>query len=117
MIMKNEVVNSLAEAKKYQQIMQKFYDLDNNLSIRQVYILFTIARHIEGLSIVDISEQTGILHSTVGRDVARLSNEIIRGKTGLGLIQYISTNMDRRIRQLRLTQKGQRFINDLFEIK
>ena len=54
--------------------------------------------------------------STSSRNIAALSNVQRLGKPGLGLIDWVDSPKDRRVKLLYLTPKGHKFVADVLRI-
>ncbi|MGY9046782.1 hypothetical protein P775_15045 [Puniceibacterium antarcticum] len=93
-------------------IIQRFREQDPDAPIQQALIFCWVALN-EGRSQRDMRDALGIASSTSSRNLAALSSVHRLGKPGLGLIEWIESGEDRRVKMLQLSQKGRTLVHRL----
>lgn len=87
---------------------------DKEMPLQQVMVLIYIGLR-EVASQRDMPEALGLPVSSISRNIGELSDAVIMGKQGLGLITWVVNPMDRRGKSLCLTPKGRTLIRRLLE--
>jgi DNA-binding MarR family transcriptional regulator len=91
----------------------KLMTIDPDMSIQRAAVLLTIARE-DGLTQVQLMDRLNTTSASTSRHVAYWSALNRLKREGKGWIQYVEDPMDRRVKMLRLTEKGQSELAKLF---
>ncbi|MGL5935042.1 MAG: hypothetical protein ACRCZI_05410 [Cetobacterium sp.] len=107
----------LKELAKLSMITSEIRLLDDEMQTQTLDFLLRVAAHPEGVSQVDIAARVGLSSSALSRNCEILGEGITKkGKPGLGLINTEEGWPDRRRKTMKLTAKGQRFVEQLIRI-
>ncbi|MCP1674317.1 DNA-binding MarR family transcriptional regulator [Natronocella acetinitrilica] len=103
------MIQTLATA---QRLIDVFRSVDPEFSPGMIACFLTIAR-FDGISQHQIAERIGHRPASVSRFCAMLAEYGRGGKAGLRLITIHECPSDRRLREMRLTPKGQAVIENI----
>ena len=92
-------------------ILKIFQSLDNEFPIQYAICLIEISNN-EGLSLTELSKQSNIGISTISRIIGALSDHRQQG-TPFGLVDVKQSKLSRRTKQIFLSAKGRRIIDQL----
>ncbi|MDY0028713.1 MAG: MarR family transcriptional regulator [Pseudobdellovibrionaceae bacterium] len=98
-------------AKLLLTILYKLKEIDSEFPLQYAICLLEISKH-EGCSLTDLSTKTGLALSTISRITGALSKFRQKG-TPYGLIEMRISEIERRKKELYLTDKGRQTIKDL----
>ena len=88
--------------------VEEFRKVDPELPMHSALILLLIAQK-PGINLKELVQATGLVKSSVSRNVAALSKEY----GGKGLITMTEDPMDRRNKVVKLTLEGERMVRSL----
>lgn len=86
-------------------------DVDAKMSLEEVLTLLLVAVR-PGISASEVADELGISRASQGRITSRLTEHGDRGTPGLELIYGVETPGNRRRKELALTAKGRRLVDD-----
>ena len=90
--------------------IELFRTLDPEIQAQGLSTFLTIAKNDPSpISMRDLAESVGIAQSSCSRNVASLGKIHRHGRPGHQLVESYEDPMDRRIKLVKLTQKGRRF--------
>lgn len=97
---------TLAEA------LGRLRELHGDMTVLQILVLLEVAKQ-ESVTQSDLYRRLGVTDSAISRNIALLSDIGGRRTAPLNLIDVRVNPRDRRERNLSLTRKGQRLIDDM----
>lgn len=105
---------SQSKIEKLERLCKAVRDLDNEFPPQSLQLLCLVSLS-EGISIVDLSLRVDLSYAATSRNVAKLDDKT-NGKEGLGLltVDFNPTNYAAKI--VKITAKGQRFLERLSDI-
>lgn len=86
--------------------------IDSELPTQHLHLLMHTAMH-PGSTIKDLEKMTGISRAAASRIVDYLSFRQYRDKAGPGLLAAEEDPMERRRKLVRITPKGEKFLQDI----
>lgn len=89
--------------------------IESDMPIQQALVLAWVALN-EGKTQRQLRDSLDMASSTSSRNITALSNVHRLGKPGLGLIDWVDSPKDRRVKLLYLTPKGHKFVADVLRI-
>lgn len=95
-------------------VLHQLKKIDPEFPIQYAICLTEIANH-SGCSLTDLSEKTGLALSTVSRIVGALSNYRQKGDP-YGLIEMKISETERRKKELYLTPKGRKTLENILSV-
>ncbi len=102
---------STKKLNRVQAVLNELTTIDSEFPLQWAIVFLCIAQD-EGLSLKDISEETGISMSVMSRTIGALSNYRRMGKP-YGIVTVKMAKDDRRRKELFLSKKGKRLIEKL----
>lgn len=102
------------EIQKILLLLRTFQKIDPEFPLQYAICLFQIANQ-EGLSLTDLAKRSGMALSTVSRIISALSGTRQIG-TPYGLVNVKICATERRKKEIFLTPKGQKFIQEILRI-
>ncbi|TGQ31847.1 helix-turn-helix domain-containing protein [Mesorhizobium sp. M00.F.Ca.ET.216.01.1.1] len=102
-------------SKKFIAFIDQFAKLDQEMQIQQIAV-FLLVMGKPGITMKELARETGLASSSVSRNVAAMSNLVVKGKLGHGLIDAYEDPEDRRSKLCRPTAKGTKVFNILSQI-
>lgn len=98
--------------RKLRQVINIVRLVDDAMPIQTLSVLLDIARHPK-TSVNEISTRTGLAQSSASRNVAALSDRHWLKRPGLGMVELVLNPEDIRRKDINLTAKGERFIQQI----
>ena len=94
--------------------VETFRTIDPEIQAQAISTLLVVAlADPEPITMRDIGIKTGTAQSSVSRNVAMLGKIHRKGQSGHGLVDSYEDPMNRRVKLVKLTPKGTRFIHTL----
>ena len=94
--------------------VETFRTIDPEIQAQAISTLLVVAlADPEPITMRDIGIRTGTAQSSVSRNVAMLGKIHRKGQSGHGLVDSYEDPMNRRVKLVKLTPKGTRFIQTL----
>ena len=94
--------------------VETFRTIDPEIQAQAMSTLLVVAiADPEPITMRDIGIRTGTAQSSVSRNVAMLGKIHRKGQSGHGLVDSYEDPMNRRVKLVKLTPKGTRFIHTL----
>ncbi len=94
--------------RRFTSILNLFRDQDAEMPIQQMVVFCWVAVN-EGKTQSELCDALKMATSTSSRNIAALSPIHRLGKPGLGLVTWVDSPTDRRVKLLKLTEKGRDF--------
>jgi DNA-binding MarR family transcriptional regulator len=107
-------VKTAKAARKIAAIVEEFRKLNAEMQAQQMAIFLAVAGK-PNCTITELSVVTGHATSSISRNVAALGKFHRKGMPGLDVMEAVEDNVDRRLKRVRLTPKGQRIMAGLLE--
>jgi len=101
--------------RKAVRLIEEFRKFDLEMQLQMVLIFLLIADN-EGCTFVELIRETGLRSSSVSRNVAALGQTHRKGLPGHDLVVAKEDPIDRRTKQIYLTQKGKLLVKAIKEI-
>jgi len=95
--------------------IEKMRELDAEIQAQTIAVFLTVAKSPMPVKMQDISKELGLAQSSVSRNVAYLGDWTRHREKGKGLLEAYEDPMERRRKLVKLTKKGERFAEKLFE--
>jgi DNA-binding MarR family transcriptional regulator len=102
-----------------ERVLEEFRKLDPEMPMQTAMTLILTSRHQDkqdGLSIKDLAEMLGVSTASASRNVAKLTQHGTKSRDGLQLIESFEDPVFRVRKCVRITARGNRFLNSLKEI-
>ena len=87
-------------------MIDEFRKVEHSMTANAMIAFLTIATD-PGVTVSELQRRLGMNNSTIARVVASLSSHHRGGKDGFDLIMYKEDYIDRRVKHLHLTPRGQ----------
>ncbi len=95
--------------------VEVFRALDPEIPSQTIAAFLLVAMN-PGISVLEVQAKLGLANSSTSRNVASLTTvKRKNGKAGFGLVEYREDEQDRRTKNLYLTPKGAKFLNEVTE--
>ena len=98
--------------RKLESFLSQVMVIDDAMPIQQLAVFLAIARR-EGLSIAELAKALGLGRSSASRNVAALGDLHWQKKPGLYLVEDRIDPMELRKKQIYLTPKGRRLLEQI----
>ena len=82
--------------------------IDEDIPIQTLSVFLYISLHAPECRQSELTEWLGMAQSTVSRNISYLRKRNRLGKPGMGLVESVESQEDRRYKVLRLTPKGEK---------
>ena len=102
------------EAILFAQLLRELQKIDPEFPLQYAICLVEISCH-RGLSMTELSEQTGMPMSTISRIVGALSKKRQKGQA-FGLVKVTICPEERRRKAITLTSKGKAVMDSIYDL-
>lgn len=96
------------------RVFEEFRKLDAEMQMQTALVFLLVAKN-EGCAVRDLEGWTGLSSASCSRNIASLSNVNRKGRPGHNLISAKVDTIDRRQRNLFLTIKGRKVLENVME--
>ncbi len=87
-------------------------ELDPEMQLQTLLTLLVVDTQ-PGITMKDAMKKIGISQSSISRNTSILGRLYVKGQTGLDLVAAVEDPMERRRKIMRLTPKGEKFMQEL----
>jgi DNA-binding MarR family transcriptional regulator len=88
----------------------------DTIPVQELACFLEVAARPGAISIMDVSKHLGISQSSASRNISALSDWHYKKKPGLGLVETVVDPMEMRRKNVILTPKGKRLIEEITNI-
>lgn len=106
------MINPKFAAMTMTKVLQRIRQLDPDVGIQAVETFFTVAGE-PGIHMADLQESLQLASSSVSRNVALLGAIHRAGKPGLGLLDAYEDPLNRRMKRVKLTKRGEHLMDSI----